>query len=86
MKENLVANLTYNVDSLKNLHSDEMSLSHDRVEIKLVKNCGRCNCNNFYIWGTIINDEFNLELRCIKCGNKVSSIKSYLNGVDKNAS
>jgi len=83
--ENLVDNLIDNVDFIESPHSNGISLSFDRVEIKLVKNCDRCYCNNFYIWGTVIKSILRIELRCIKCGKIISFIKSCLNEVEKDA-
>ncbi len=79
----MIDNLMHNVDSIKNNHSDGISLSSDKVEITLVENCDRCKCNNYYIWGTVINSELNIQLRCIKCGKKISCIKSGMDGVEK---
>ncbi len=85
IKENLVDNLIDNVDFIESLHSDGISLSFDRVVIKLIKNCDRCYCNNFYIWGTVIQSVLKIQLRCIKCGKIISLIKSCLDEVEKDA-
>jgi hypothetical protein len=79
----MVNNLIYDVDSIESYHSDGISLSSDKVQITLVKNCDRCDCNNFYIWGTVIKSELKIQLRCIKCGKQISCIKSSMNGGKK---
>ena len=79
----MVDNLIYTVDSIESYHSDGISLSSNKVEITLVENCDRCKCNNYYIWGTVINSELKIQLRCIKCGKKISCIKSSMDGVEK---
>ena len=77
-------NLIYTVDSMGSYPSDGISLSSDKVQIALVKNCDRCDCTNFYIWGTVINSELKIQLRCIKCGKQISCIEFSMDGVEKN--
>ncbi len=81
----MVDNQIHDVDSIESFHSDGMSFSSDRVEIIIVENCDRCYCNNFYIWGTVINSELKVELTCIKCGKIISRIKYCIDGVKKDA-
>jgi hypothetical protein len=81
----LIDNLIDNVDVIESLHSNGISLSFNRLEIKLVKNCEKCLCNNFYIWGTVIKNELRIELRCVKCGKIISRIKSCIDEATKDA-
>jgi predicted Zn-ribbon and HTH transcriptional regulator len=39
-------------------------------EVILPNTCKKCGFNNFNLWGTILNDKFNAEWRCMCCGNK----------------
>jgi hypothetical protein len=79
----MVDNPTNNIDSVEIYHSDGISISSDKVQITLVKNCDGCDFTNFYIWGTVINSELKIQLRCIKCGKEISRITSCMDEVEK---
>ena len=40
------------------------------IELKIPTLCMKCGFHNFKLWGTIINDDMNIEWRCIRCGKK----------------
>lgn len=38
------------------------------LSIEFLDKCPNCNFDNKNIWGTIVNDITNIDVRCIRCG------------------
>jgi len=38
------------------------------IDLKIPTLCIKCKFNNFKLWGTIMNDNMNIEWRCMRCG------------------
>jgi len=43
--------------------------SDKKLELEIPMNC-QCGFKNFYVWGTRINGETHIEVRCMSCGRK----------------
>ena len=63
----------YIVDDAKDVF-DDSNINSEQVTINIPVTCDECKSNNFYLWGTNINNKLKIDIKCIKCGKIASKL------------
>jgi len=46
-----------------------------RNTLNIPRKCSGCGFRNFNIWGTTIDDNLRIEVKCMRCGKTAHSLK-----------